>query len=216
MNNDGFAFTKEDEINFWNSVIKTYLEDGKEHCWLWKGHTNTLGYGTFSNSSNTKFAHRFSVQLHGKIIPEKLVINHKCETRNCVNPSHLNIMSQKTNVNLRGKEQSLDDEDEIYENEVYEKASPLTDFQMCLRRLEESFMAVGRTLNPISEEDVGKLAVSQMIKIKLMRNSDDFSFELCGEETIDGYKRKYFWYFDEILNDYDVQFKLILEHYEID
>ena len=70
-------------------------------CWMWTGHTNSRGYGGFWNGESTIKAHRFSwVFLMGPI-PKKLVIDHLCRKRSCVNPGHMEIVTNKENI-LRG------------------------------------------------------------------------------------------------------------------
>ncbi len=77
-------------------------------CWHWTG---TLfvktGYGQFhlwdsaTKTSTLSLAHRVSHELHIGPIPEGLVIDHLCRVRHCVNPDHLEAVSQRTNM-LRG------------------------------------------------------------------------------------------------------------------
>ena len=133
---DLFVFTEKDRDSFWSNVIKTFLEDGTEHCWLWQGAINKFGYGEHPNSSNTGLAHRFAVQLFGRVIPPKLIVNHKCRIRSCVNPKHLNIMTQSENIKLVGREQSLNDPD------LYEEQRPLTNLQYDIREIERRFSMV--------------------------------------------------------------------------
>ncbi len=204
-----FEFTKREESNFWSNVIKTYRADGSEYCWLWKGKINKNGYGIF-NSSNTKFAHRFSVQLHGKSIPEKLEVNHKCNTRNCVNPKHLNIITHKENLRLRGQEQNLDAEDQ-----TYEKEKPLTKFQRCVQELENIFLSDEHNVIDKNRETVGNQAIIAMIKIKMSQPLNIFNMKLDWNQTIEGYKRKSFWIIDTVLKRHDVCLESIINHYKI-
>lgn len=89
---------------FWERVNKT------ESCWLWTGRLNAGGYGVYSvwlggGRKNGKvkvlFAHRVSWEIHRGDIPEGLVIDHLCRVRNCVNPSHCEVVSSAENI-LRG------------------------------------------------------------------------------------------------------------------
>ncbi len=66
-------------------------------CWLWIGDSTVRGYGRF----NRDLAHRASFELFKGRIPEGLVIDHRCRTLCCVNPDHLEAVTQKENV-LRG------------------------------------------------------------------------------------------------------------------
>lgn len=48
-------------------------------------------------------SHRASLLFVGQEIPEGTVVDHLCGVRNCVNPAHLECISQKENVQ-RGKD----------------------------------------------------------------------------------------------------------------
>lgn len=80
------------EVLFWRKVKKT------ESCWLWTANTHSFGYGLFSVNRKTISAHRYSYILHKGDIPSGLVIRHKCNTPNCVNPEHLELGTQADNI----------------------------------------------------------------------------------------------------------------------
>lgn len=46
-------------------------------------------------------AHRFSYQLYKGNIPKNLVIDHLCKNPSCVNPDHLEAVTNRENI-LRG------------------------------------------------------------------------------------------------------------------
>ena len=73
----------------------------KSGCWEWrKISVDKKGYGRFVSEVG-KFAHRFSYHYHkGKLDP-KLTIDHLCRNKRCVNPDHLEQVTQRENV-LRG------------------------------------------------------------------------------------------------------------------
>ena len=77
-----------------------------EDCWLWTGASTALGYGQFSGGQGRLvYAHRWSYEHHVGPIPEGLVIDHLCQTPSCVNPEHLEPVTQAENVRrtyLRG------------------------------------------------------------------------------------------------------------------
>lgn len=77
---------------FWTKVAIT------PSCWLWLAATNQNGYGTFSHESRPCKAHRFAYELLVGPIPEGLVLDHLCRVRNCVNPSHLEPVTQVENL----------------------------------------------------------------------------------------------------------------------
>ena len=67
-------------------------------CWLWSGCDNGEGYGTVYSGGKNHKAHRVSYELHNGKIPDGLQIDHLCRVRCCVNPDHLEAVTQKTNV----------------------------------------------------------------------------------------------------------------------
>jgi hypothetical protein len=74
------------------------LGERPEDCWLWLGRVSPkTGYGKKQFHGKTLLAHRWVYeQLFGPI-PDGMVINHKCRTRACVNPQHLEITDQAGN-----------------------------------------------------------------------------------------------------------------------
>lgn len=74
-------------------------------CWLWAGPLNDRGYGRINKNINGKWkalrAHRVSWMIYRGEIPEALQICHKCDVRNCVNPSHLFLGTQRDNMRDR-------------------------------------------------------------------------------------------------------------------
>lgn len=81
--------------NFWAKVNKT------KGCWIWLGYKQ-YGYGIWNNEVSKKLfrtrkAHRVAFQINGAMIPEKMVIDHKCKNKCCVRPSHLRVTTRGQN-----------------------------------------------------------------------------------------------------------------------
>lgn len=67
-------------------------------CWYWLACIATHGYGLFCGPEKLVLAHRFSYESFVGKIPKKLVVHHKCRNRRCVNPGHLEAITNKENV----------------------------------------------------------------------------------------------------------------------
>lgn len=61
--------------------------------WIWTANTLPNGYGQMDK----KYAHRLSHEFYIGPIPSGMVIDHLCRIRNCVNPMHLQAVTQKKN-----------------------------------------------------------------------------------------------------------------------
>lgn len=75
-----------------------YIPEPNSGCWLWTGAVNKKGYGTFRVEAKTFFSHRISYELYKESIPIGLVIDHLCLTACCVNPEHLEPVTQAENT----------------------------------------------------------------------------------------------------------------------
>ena len=82
------------EERFWSKVRKGDL------CWAWMA-GKVKGYGTFWDGTRTARAHRFAYELLVGPIPDGLDIDHLCRNRGCVNPDHMEVVTNRQNV-LRG------------------------------------------------------------------------------------------------------------------
>ena len=69
-------------------------------CWIWLGAMDRE-YGRFSTNGKGYRAHRFAYELLKGPIPKGKVTDHLCRVRCCVNPGHIEPVTNKENL-LRG------------------------------------------------------------------------------------------------------------------
>ena len=79
---------------FWKKVDKTSHPGG---CWLWLGDINKQGYGQQSAGHRSRRAHRVAYILVNGEIPGNNHLDHKCRNKSCVNPEHLEPVTQAEN-----------------------------------------------------------------------------------------------------------------------
>ena len=75
----------------------------KNGCWEVSSFKDKNGYAVvwFSGVKGKEVvirAHRFTYEIHKGKIPEGLVIDHICRNTGCVNPDHLEAVTQSVNV----------------------------------------------------------------------------------------------------------------------
>lgn len=86
------------EARFWAKVERR----GPDDCWLWTAGLNN-GYGTIYGGRRSPLrAHRVAYELLVGPIPDGLTLDHLCRNRRCVNPAHLEPVSNRENI-LRGE-----------------------------------------------------------------------------------------------------------------
>jgi hypothetical protein len=71
-------------------------------CWRWMGALDTHGYGQLRVDYVLVGAHRASYEAFVGPIPAGLVIDHLCRVRDCVNPGHMEPVTNLVNI-LRGE-----------------------------------------------------------------------------------------------------------------
>lgn len=94
----------DDERRFWTKVDK-FGPDGFHSqtgenlgpCWRWTAGCTRAGYGLFSINRHPTYAHRFAYEVTVGRIPPRLQIDHLCRIKNCVNPVHLEPVTNAEN-----------------------------------------------------------------------------------------------------------------------
>ncbi|OZE77409.1 hypothetical protein CH305_18215 [Rhodococcus sp. 15-649-2-2] len=72
-------------------------------CWLWQGPTAPHGYGTTIRAWGRGWLpHRLAYTVMVGEIPEGLQIDHLCRVRKCINPNHLEAVTQAENLRRQG------------------------------------------------------------------------------------------------------------------
>lgn len=95
------------EDRFWEKVNKNGPAPTNRPelgpCWLWTASLDSKGYGKIKGAGpEIVQAHRASYELNVGPIPADLVLDHLCRVRHCVNPGHLEPVTQRINL-LRGE-----------------------------------------------------------------------------------------------------------------
>jgi hypothetical protein len=67
-------------------------------CWEWTGSKHRRGYGVLKWLGKSAYAHRVVFMLLVGPIPEGKVLDHRCFNTSCVNPDHLEVVTQKLNT----------------------------------------------------------------------------------------------------------------------
>lgn len=81
---------------FWSKVDRGTPDD----CWIWTASVSTSGYPTFWGGAEVGrvHSHRFAYELEVGPIPDGLTIDHLCNRPLCVNPAHLEAVTQRVNI----------------------------------------------------------------------------------------------------------------------
>jgi hypothetical protein len=74
-----------------------------DSCWIWKDRPSSRGYGRLNiHQRGSILAHRLSYELHIGEIPSGHVIHHQCGNQLCVNPAHLEPITQAEHILKEG------------------------------------------------------------------------------------------------------------------
>jgi hypothetical protein len=80
-------------------IERRVLEENNNLCWNFPGRPNAYGYGWFKFNGIMISAHRYAYELRfGNDGFTDLEFNHLCRNRDCYNPSHLEKITHKENV----------------------------------------------------------------------------------------------------------------------
>lgn len=75
----------------------SYYKLSDSGCKLWNKKLDKDGYGMFYFRKKSRRAHRVAYYIIHGDIPDGMFVDHICKNRNCVEPSHLRIVTPKQN-----------------------------------------------------------------------------------------------------------------------
>jgi len=81
--------------------LNKYISKNDNGCWIWNGVRQKSGHGRICINYKQMGTHRLVYEIYKGKIPEGLVLDHLCKTPSCVNPEHLEPVTQRINL-LRG------------------------------------------------------------------------------------------------------------------
>jgi len=97
---EGDKYVKSSEIK--NQFMDKVDLVSERPCWRWAGSRNPAGYGLMRIDGGLVGAHRLSYMLYVGPISPDLVIDHLCRNKGCVNPEHLDLVTQSENMRRAG------------------------------------------------------------------------------------------------------------------
>lgn len=101
----GWLFDEYDGPRFWSHVNfhggtaheADPLATASGECWVWTGWERNH-YGHFIAWGKRLAAHRLAYRDAGRKIPDGYDVDHLCRNTMCVNPDHLEAVSERVNV----------------------------------------------------------------------------------------------------------------------
>jgi hypothetical protein len=85
----------ETPLGFWEKIDTSAGDAG---CWLWLRARTRGGYGELKVGGHVRYAHRVAYELFKGDIPTGLTIDHLCRNRGCVNPAHMEAVTNRENT----------------------------------------------------------------------------------------------------------------------
>ncbi len=84
------------------SLEKHSIPEPNSGCILWIGGINPEGYGRIDAGDRLEPAHRLAYELANGPVPRDLVMDHLCRVHCCINPRHLEPVTNFENIRRGG------------------------------------------------------------------------------------------------------------------
>ena len=147
------SVTSETAEKFWSFVS---TGDG---CWEWTGTRGKAGYGVLYIDGRQFRAHRVSYFLAHGTIDNTLVIDHLCKNKRCVNPGHLELVTEAVNAlrsdappAVNARKVACDNGHPLTDGNVY--VWPSTGYKTCLTCRDVKYSAANRAKYAANKEAI--------------------------------------------------------------
>lgn len=67
-------------------------------CWLWTASLDSKGYAHLTVNGKTTLGHRLFYEALYGYLPKGIDLHHKCNTRRCINPNHLEPIDESKHI----------------------------------------------------------------------------------------------------------------------
>ena len=127
---EGTAIPLEDRESHAVARFWSLVEKSSGGCWMWAGQIQ-MGYGRFFSASHggRVQAHRYSYAIANGInvrdLPPGMTIDHLCRCRSCVNPDHLELVTQRENTKRMLAWRAIEEENKSLRARVLELETKL-------------------------------------------------------------------------------------------
>lgn len=79
-------------------ILASVTKDAATGCWTWARSVDRNGYGHLHFQRRMWIAHRTAYEQFVGPIPNGMTLDHVCRNKRCVNPAHLEPVTQLENV----------------------------------------------------------------------------------------------------------------------